>query len=94
VSELALDDECGRREAVFVSDVPYLTLFFDAGEVLEEVEVEVCTAKFAVGDGAEAVVDLLVRYVGDPFVLDFAQLLGRDFAVGSVGAGIEDGFGA
>jgi hypothetical protein len=69
-----------------------LALLFDAGDVLEEVEVEVCAAELAVGDGAEAVLDLLLCDVGDPFVFDFAQLFGTDLAIGGFSAGVEDGF--
>jgi hypothetical protein len=73
-----------------VPDVPYLALLLDAGDVLEEVEVEVCAAELAVGNGAEAVLDLLLGYVCDPFVFDFAQLLGTDLVIGRIGAGVED----
>jgi hypothetical protein len=86
VAELALDDEGWRREAVLVPDVAYLALLFDTREVLQEVEMEVCATELAISYGAQAILDLLLCDVVDPFIFNFAELFAGDLAIGSVGA--------
>jgi hypothetical protein len=61
----------------------------DATELLEEVDVEVGAAELAVGDALQAHVFLELHDLGDGLVFHLAQLLGRDLALGLLGAGFE-----
>jgi hypothetical protein len=69
-------------------------LYIDAIELLQEIEMEVSAAELTIGDGADAGVDLLLHEDGDLLVLDCAELLGGDFACGTLLAGFFDGGGA
>ncbi len=66
----------------------------DAAELLQEVDVEVGPAEFAVSDALQAHVLLELHDLGDGLVFHLAQLLGGDLALGLLLAGFQQVLGA
>jgi hypothetical protein len=63
-------------------------------DLLQEIDVEIGAAEFAVGDAFKAHVFLEPHDFGDGLVFDFAQLFRRDLALGFLLAGLEQVLGA
>ena len=83
MADLAFDVHGRRLEADFAAVVlaefgdELAVVGLDAVEPLEEVDVEIGAAEFAVGDPLEADVFLRAHDLADACVLDRAQFLGR-----------------
>ena len=95
VAQLADNDESGRSHAVR-GDVGGrdMAALLDAGQMLEEVDVEPRAAVFTVGHGLEAVLDLFPDDDSNVLVLDLAQILGGGGLALDLFTGLEDGLGA
>lgn len=88
------DDRLGLGLTTFEVNGPGLGLdVADALEAGKEVEVPEGAAEFAVGDGGEAVVELLLHERGDLLVLDGGEGFAGELAPGERGAGLCDGGG-
>ena len=83
MADLALDMHGRRLEADLAAVVlaelgdELAVVGLDAVELLEEVDVKIGAAEFAVGDPLEADAFLRPHHLADAFVLDRPQLFGR-----------------
>ena len=72
----------------------YATVDFDTSQMLKKIEMEVCAAELAIGDGTEAGIDLLLDNVGDPFVFKRSEIGFARLAFGYLFSGRKNVFGS